>query len=112
MALPVPARRYSHGICMKEGEQDMKKRDIGAILLIGLVFAGLQAAARAPGSKMPLQKRQRFRQRQNQAKASGTKSAEDHTWQFTYFGTSTDEKTNTMAAGGSWKTGFLLLPAR
>lgn len=86
----------------------MKKRDIGAILLIGLAFAGLQGCSKSAGKADATAEETAVQTEAESAKASGTKSAEDHTWQFTYFGTSTDEKTNTMAAGGSLENGISL----
>lgn len=86
----------------------MKRRDIGKLLLIGLAAAGLQGCSQtAETTAADVEKPQVQTEAETDA-ASETKTAEEHTWQFTYFGTSTNEKSNTMAEGGSLKNGISL----
>jgi len=86
----------------------MKRRDIGKLLLIGLAAAGLQGCSQtAETTAADVEKPQVQTEAETDA-ASETKTAEAHTWQFTYFGTSTNEKSNTMAEGGSLKNGISL----
>lgn len=86
----------------------MKRRDIGKLLLIGLAAAGLQGCSQtAETTAADVEKPQVQTEAETDA-ASETKTAEEHTWQFTYFGTSTNEKSNTMAEGGSLENGISL----
>lgn len=84
----------------------MKRRDIGKLLLIGLAAAGLQGCSQTTESTETDIKETRVQT--EEAAASEAKTAGEHIWQFTYFGTSTNENSNTMAEGGSLENGISL----
>lgn len=88
------------------GRQDMKRRDIGKLLLIGLAAAGLQGCSKTTESTEADTKETQVQT--EEAEALEAKTAGEHTWQFTYFGTSTNEKSNTMAEGGNLENGISL----
>lgn len=86
----------------------MKRRDIGKLLLIGLAAAGLQGCSQTAETTAADAEKPQVQTEAETDAASETKTAEEHTWQFTYFGTSTNEKSNTMAEGGSLENGISL----
>lgn len=89
----------------------MKRRDIGKLLLIGLAAAGLQGCSQTAETTAADAEKPQVQTEAETDAASETKTAEEHTWQFTYFGTSTNEKSNTMGRGrkpGKWDFSYLL----